>query len=93
MKTQGTVQGGLRHPGQQAISEYGYAEDDVDQQHVGMTMMSTKITVTLVSVDVMKMNTINLNFPMMTVVVVVMVVVVKMMPRATPVPAVAAPRL
>ena len=30
---------------------------------VGIVILSTKITVTLVSVDVMKMNTINLNFP------------------------------
>ena len=30
---------------------------------VGIVILSANITVTLVSVDVMKMNTINLNFP------------------------------
>ena len=30
---------------------------------VGIMILSTKNTVTLVSVDMMKMNTINLNFP------------------------------
>ena len=30
---------------------------------IGIVILSTKTTVTLVSVDVMKMNTINLNFP------------------------------
>ena len=30
---------------------------------VGIVILSTQITVTLVSVDVMKMNTINITFP------------------------------